>query len=38
MAFKNLSDISSLARNVYDFSYEQKAWVRVVDPFFSDQN
>ena len=38
MAFKNLADMSS--RNVYDFSYEQKAvvWVRVVYPLLFDRN
>ena len=36
--FKNLADMSS--RNVYDFSYEQKAvvWLRVVCPLLFDQN
>jgi len=38
MAFKNLADMSS--RNVYDFSYEQKAvvWLCVVYPLLFDWN
>jgi len=37
MAFKILADMSS--RNVYDFSYEQKAvvWLGVVYPLLFDQ-
>jgi len=38
MGFKNLADMSS--RNVYDFSYEQKAvvWLPVVYPLLFDRN